>query len=130
MVPFSIIFVGEFCVTIYSRCLCSCERRGWVLLLPYFPHSFLWQIYSKRGTKTSYFVPQIYFWWKRLKMVVQGIRVVIPCKWVDYVGDLKRFVFWWFPLFSVFIFRCSMRNLLSDNLLWYIGTSGKRTLKK
>ena len=28
------------------------------------------------------------------------------------------------------IFRCSMRNLLSDNLLWYIGTSGKRTLKK
>lgn len=29
-----------------------------------------------------------------------------------------------------FTFRCSMRNLLSDNLLWYIGTSGKRTLKK
>lgn len=28
------------------------------------------------------------------------------------------------------IFRCSMRNLLSDNLLWYIGTNGKRTLKK
>ena len=36
----------------------------------------------------------------------------------DFVGDL----------FS--IFRCSMRNLLSDNLLWYIGTSEKRTLKK
>ncbi len=27
-------------------------------------------------------------------------------------------------------FRCSMRNLLSDNLLWYIGTSGRRILKK
>ena len=28
------------------------------------------------------------------------------------------------------IFRCSMRNLLSDNLLWHIGTNGKRILKK
>ena len=29
-----------------------------------------------------------------------------------------------------FISRCSMRNLLSDSLLWCIGTSEKRTLKK
>ena len=32
--------------------------------------------------------------------------------------------------FAAVNYRCSMRNLLSDNLLWYIGTSGKRTLKK
>ena len=29
-----------------------------------------------------------------------------------------------------FISRCSMCNLLSESLLWYIGTSEKRTLKK
>lgn len=34
------------------------------------------------------------------------------------------------PAVTVYTFRCSMRNLLSDSLLWYIGTSAKRTLKK